>query len=313
MAVTGALGADPPMDTKEVSAIRIRDPFVLPVAAEKRYYLYGTTYRDPAGAKTGFDCWRSGDLKTWEGPFPAFRAPADFWGNGDYWAPEVYARDGGCFMFATFKGGKGFRGTQVLRAEKPEGPFVPWSDGPVTPKHWECLDGTLHLDVAGEPWMVFCHEWTQVGDGGMWAVRLAKDWRSAVGRPVFLFNASAAPWALPLTLDLPRPFPAYVTDGPFLHYTAAGDLFMLWSSIGAKGYAIGVAKSANGRVDGEWVQQAEPLWADDGGHAMLFRKFDGQLLVTFHAPNTRGKTERAVFYRLVEANGTLKLVTQWCP
>lgn len=41
------------------------------------------------------------------------------------------------------------RGTQILRADKPEGPFVPLSDGPVTPADWECLDGTLYVAADG--------------------------------------------------------------------------------------------------------------------------------------------------------------------
>ena len=37
----------------------------------------------------------------------------------------------------------------------------------VTPDGWQSLDGTLYVDRSGKPWMVFCHEWLQVGDGQM--------------------------------------------------------------------------------------------------------------------------------------------------
>lgn len=69
-------------------------------------------------------------------------------------------------MPATFKAKDEFRGTQILVAESQEGPFHPLTDQPVTPLHWECLDGTLFIDDEDKPWMVYCHEWLQVNNGG---------------------------------------------------------------------------------------------------------------------------------------------------
>ena len=53
-------------------------------------------------------------------------------------------------MFASFKAAGVCRGTQILVADHPKGPFVPHSDGPVTPRDWECLDGTLYVDPGGK-------------------------------------------------------------------------------------------------------------------------------------------------------------------
>jgi len=51
--------------------IQIRDPFVLPVKDEMRYYLYGTTDSDPWKAPgIGFDAYISENLEEWEGPYP---------------------------------------------------------------------------------------------------------------------------------------------------------------------------------------------------------------------------------------------------
>ena len=63
---------------------------------------------------------------------PAFRPPAGFWADTQFWAPEVVARDGRFFMFATFASSDpqaGPRGIQVLVSAEPTGPFAPWSDG----------------------------------------------------------------------------------------------------------------------------------------------------------------------------------------
>lgn len=146
-----------------VSEIQIRDPFVVTVPEERTYYLFGST--DPniwSGPGIGFDCYRSSDLTEWQGPIPAFRPPPGFWSPGCFWAPEVHRVGDDWFMFATFTGSDEHRGTQVLHASRPEGPYEPWSNGPVTPHNWQCLDGTLYVE-EGAPWLVFCTSGCSVG------------------------------------------------------------------------------------------------------------------------------------------------------
>ena len=295
----------------KLSDIPIRDPFVLPVKETRTYYLFGTTGPDPWKGNAGFDCYHSRDLVEWQGSIPAFRPPPDFWAESQFWAPEVHPYHGHYYMFATFNPPKGYRGTQVLAADKPEGPFTPWSDKAVTPKHWQCLDGTLHVDTDGDPWIVFCHEWSQIRNGAVVAQQLSADLKQAIGTPIFLFNATDAPWVRALTdkecAEWPTgPFPAYVTDGPFLHRTGSGSLLMLWSSFGSKGYAMGIARSESGAIQGPWVQETAPIWKEDGGHGMIFRAFDGRLFITLHQPNTTPQ-ERAVLRELSEQDGTIQL------
>jgi len=85
------------------------------------------------------------------------------------------------------------------------------------------LDGTLYVE-DDRPWMVFCHEWVQIDDGTMNAVRLSEDLAKPLGEPILLFRASEAPWCRPI-----RPG-KYVTDGPCFHRLENGRLVMLWSS-----------------------------------------------------------------------------------
>ncbi|QOR70631.1 family 43 glycosylhydrolase [Ruania alkalisoli] len=296
-----------------LAEIQIRDPFVLPTP-DGEYYLYGSTDANIwSGPGTGFDTYRSTDLEHWEGPIPAFRPPPGFVGTTQFWAPEVYAYRGRYVMFATVNGPEVMRGTHALIADTPAGPFQPHSDGALTPPAWQCLDGTLFVDADGDPWMVFCQEWQQVHDGGMHAVRLTPDLRAAAGRPQFLFNASEAPWARDLRPSMTAEkaatyrFACYVTDGPFLHRTPDGTLLMLWSTMGATGYTMGLARSSSGHVTGPWEQLAEPLWDRDGGHGMVLRTHDGRLLVTWHEPNDT-PNERAVLREIVEDGGRFRLV-----
>lgn len=282
---------------------RIRDPFILP--HDDQFLLYGTTDPDPwSGSGTGFDYFISDDLKTWEGPFPAFRPPADFWATTQFWAPEVHSWAGRHWMFATFADDAGNRGTQVLVADDPRGPFTPWSDGPVTPAGWKCLDGTLHVDEAGDPWLVFCHEWLQAGEGSVYAQRLAHDLRDAVGERVLLFVATDAPWVRPhANGDTGHDSHAHITDGPFLVQLDDGALAMLWSSGSDNGYAVGAAISESGRIIGPWRHQPEPVYDRDGGHAMTFRA-EGERLIALHQPNT-APSERLTIRRLVIDGSTL--------
>ena len=166
----------------QTSDIQIGNPFVLPVARERAYYLFGSTWRKPVTSPTSFDYYRSNDLESWEGPFPAFVAPPGFWADRECWAAEVHAWDGAFHMFASLKAEGRYRGTHVLRADAPGGPYQPHSDGPVTPANWECLDGTLHVDANGDPWIVFCHEWVQVHNGSMCAMRLSADLEDKLDR-----------------------------------------------------------------------------------------------------------------------------------
>lgn len=286
------------------SDINIRDPFVLPMAAERQYYLYGTIGAETwINAATGIDYYTGSDLEHWAGPFPAFRPPAGFWSDRNFWAPEVHVYHGRAFMFASFKAEGARRGTQILAADSPRGLFLPISAEPVTPRDWECLDGTLFVDADDQPWIVFCHEWVQVGDGEICALRLSADLTSAVGEPHLLFRASEAAWALELNSKGRR---GYVTDGPFLHRLANGELLMLWSSFGVGGYTVGVARSTTGDLLGSWRQDPEPLYAGDGGHCMVFRDFAGQLRLALHRPN-QTPDERPLFIPLREHGSVLEI------
>jgi beta-xylosidase len=282
--------------------IRIRDPFIMPVAAKKTYYMYGSTHLDPQGPM-GFDAYRSKDLVEWEGPIPIFRPPTDFWSDRDFWAPEVHAWQGHYFLFASFKNATACRGTQILIADSPEGPFRVHSIGPVTPSDWECLDGTLFVDDQQEPWIVFCHEWLQVDDGEICARKLSPSLEKPVSDPKLLFRASEPNWVVSIEKGKSR----FVTDGPFLHRLSTGELIMIWSSFSKTGYVLAQAKSKSGTILGPWEHADKPIFSNDGGHGMIFRSFEGTLLVSIHAPN-KPVDERAKFLLVRENAGWLEAI-----
>jgi arabinan endo-1,5-alpha-L-arabinosidase len=295
------------LDNKDV---QIRDPFVLPVKSEGKYYLFGSTDTNIWGKGTGFDVYVGNDLKQWEGPYPVFRPGDDFYSEVNFWAPEVYAYGNRYYMFATFRRKDNqLLGTAVLVSDSPLGPFTPHSEGPVTPEAWSSLDGTLFIDDEGIPWMVFCHEWQQVADGEVCAIRLSADLKIAVGEPILLFRASSAPWTTPYVSERYKGQDNYVTDGPFLFRGSRGELFMLWAGFIENKYALGIAKSITGLLTGPWEHEEHPLYRNDGGHGMIFRTWEGQLMLTIHTPN-KTPEERPIFLSISEAEGRMTIAAE---
>lgn len=277
----------------ELQSINIRDPFVLPYNGV--YYLYGTNgYHG-----TSFDVYESTNLIHWSAPQQVFSVSDAFWGTKDFWAPEVHRYNGAFYMFASFKAEGKHRGTQILKADSPKGPFHVHSPEPVTPWEHECLDGTLYVE-DGIPYLIYCHEWVELRNGTICARRLSADLTHAVAEPKILFHAADAPCVKPIDTD------GYVTDGPFF-IRSGHELFLTWSSMAADGYCVLVAKSDNGRLDGRWNHMPQPLYTDDGGHSMLFRAFDGTVYLSLHAPNTTG-AEHPLFLKAAVSSQGIQLI-----
>ena len=260
------------------SEINIRDPFVL--VKDGTYYLYGTRAANFGRKTAGFDVYISTDLENWSEPVQCLDSAAYGLDRECNWAPEVHEYKGRYYMFATFTKENGLRGTYILAAGSPEGPFAPHSDGAVTPNGWECLDGTLYVE-DGTPYIVFCHEHTQITDGTICYMPLTDDLRAPAGEPVLLFAASE-----PFYVKQPLGDGHYVTDGPFMFRSKTGELFLIWSTFPEGAYAECLVKFEGGSIRNGF-DHLPPLIKDDGGHGMIFRAGE-KLYLTFHSPNRSG-------------------------
>lgn len=301
-----------PVRSWQRSELHMRDPFVFPDVSTKTYYLFGTTFADGIGdIEPGFYVYTSQDLETWTGPYMAFNPPPGFWGVRHFWAPEVHAVDGAYWMLATCKGGIGVhRGTTILKADHPAGPYRPLYNRATTPTDEEALDGTLY-EEDGRRYLVYCHEWTQLYHGEIKAIAL--DNGRPTGSPFRLLRAKDQPWIRKFS-DLRIQKEGYLTDAPFLYRAQNGDLLLFWSSYanteitgGAGGYTVAVTRSTSGSIHGPWIEDDTLFLDEDAGHCSLFRDFSGTLMLCTHSPDTPHGMERPTFFPLTETADGLSI------
>lgn len=273
---------------------QLRDPCIL--YDGNSIYAYGTDwicYSNSTGNLSG----------PWQGPFDIVQKPP--FAISDFWAPEVHKYNGSYYMFTTyFSSVTNHRGCTIMKADSPLGPFTEISAGHVTPADWDCIDGTLYVDESNQPWLIFVHEWTCTDDniGRMAAAKLSEDLTAMISKPIELFRADDAPWAI-----------AQVTDGCWMYRTQKGSLLMIWSNFSEDGYAVGIARSTSGCVEGPWVHEEKRLFSSadsglyDGGHGMIFHDESGQMYLSVHSPNTPCdiRREMPVFVKIREENDTL--------
>jgi beta-xylosidase len=303
LAVVAQKASQPIRKDIPLDSIRLSDPFILADKPTHTYYMTGT----------GGKLWKSRDLKRWEGPYTVAQPdPASWMGPKPMiWAAEIHAFKGKYYYFATFTNsaltidtvqGKPVerRASHVLVSNQPAGPYVPMKDATYLPANKSTLDGTFWIDKDQKPYLVYCHEWLQNMDGTVEKILLKPDLTGTIGTGKVLFRASAAAWSR----ENPRTGPNHpnkVTDGPWLFRTKTGRLGMLWTSWVYDVYTQGVAYSTSGTLDGPWVQEEAPITPPNYGHGMLFRTFEGKLLMSLHShKDINGKYIRVP--HLLEAN-----------
>ena len=284
--------------------INIRDPFVL--YENGKYYMYGTRAKNFGKKTGGFDVYISTDLENWSEPVECFDSVKYNLNHDANWAPEVHKYKGAYYMFATFtRKNNNMRGTFILKADNPLGPFMPHSKGVVTPEEWECLDGTLYISREGKPYIVFCHEHTQIIDGTVCYAPLNDELTEAIGDAVTMFKASEPYWA-----DESKDENEHrITDGPFMYRTTNGTLLMLWSTFIKGNYAECLVRFSDGEL-GVNFEHLPPLIDNDGGHGMIFKGED-KLYLTYHSPNKKGY-EHPCFIGVEDEGDTIVINEKRC-
>ena len=121
----------------------IRDPFIN--FENGVYYLY-SAYQKKDELYPSFVVYKSKDLEEFTEPITIFQGNSHFWGNKDFWAPEMHKYKNKYYLFSSCKADNCCRGTQIFVSNRPDGEFTCLTEHAITPKNWECLDGTLWVE-----------------------------------------------------------------------------------------------------------------------------------------------------------------------
>ena len=295
--------------------LSLSDPAVMADPASQAYYMTGT----------GGDIFKSVDLEIWEKlPWAINTSGIDWIGTtytapspGQVWAPELYYKDGIYYDVVTFTNpnaktegtNHSRRSIHILKSDRPEGPYskIEDSDALYLPASKMAIDGTI-WEEDGKLYLVYVYEWVQAGDGAMEYIELKPDLTGTVGESHTICRASdGRAWNN-----------SSVTDGPFIFRTQTGRLGMIWTSWRDGVYVQGVSYSDNGRLDGNWSHEPMPVTPDNHGHGMMFRTFDGQLLMSIHSNrnidlDAQHFERHPVFFVMDDSGDELRAVMEYRP
>jgi hypothetical protein len=302
--------------------IRLQAPYILVDQATQTYFLYVDA---SSAGESSVAAYQSKDLRDWHGPTKVYSVASGGWADpgGGATAPEVHLHGGRYFLFTTLRNkntviaraqqtsaranGSSIwqkqtaRATVIAVADSPLGPFV-ITGAPITDASLMTLDGTLHTDPDGTPWMVFAQDWVQKVDAVMAAVKLKPGLTEPAAAPIWLFNGAQAPWYLDPQAGAPPgkppandlPFVPYAIFAPQVYLTPGRRLVMLWSAHRRHftEFVQTQALSKTGNIAGPWEQLA-PIVTGDRGHGMIFEAFDGRTMMILHNHHGQQSASRA--------------------
>lgn len=170
-----------------LNVTQIGDPFILE-GSDGKFYLYATSDGDQ-----GFKVWVSEDMVTWEEQIErAYTKTRESWGNGSFWAPEVYEWEGQYHMYYTAN----WKEKSSLRighatSDSPLGPFVDTSLEPMFDMGYAAIDGHVFTDNDGTRYFYYSRDCSEnivngYHESHIYGVKLAADNHSFSGEPVLL-------------------------------------------------------------------------------------------------------------------------------
>lgn len=251
--------------------VKFGDPYVL-LASDGKYYMYGT---DETGEIEGFSVYSSDDLIDWKPRGQVYKGnTASSWTLRNFWAPEVYERNGKFYMFfsADWKynpthEAENFR-IGVAVSDKPTGPFHDLSDKPLFDPGYPVIDANI-LTYRGKTYLYYsrcCYKnpveseiavWArkinfsqEIEESWIYGIEIASDYTSVIGEPVLLLqppktmNDKQSEWESRSVTsgEVNRRW----TEGPFA-LAQNNTIYLMYSAnyFGGKNYAVGYATSSH--------------------------------------------------------------------
>lgn len=189
--------------------VPLGDPYILYDEDSDRYYMYGT-----GGIENGFVTYASKDLKNWENKGTVYEnTQGKAWGTKDFWAPEVYKRNGKYYMFysAHWKNNPNdeFENYKigVAVADAPTGPFIDMTGEPLFDPGYPIIDANVYFAEDGKLYLYYsrcCYkhpveseiaDWAkeqgmfdEVEESWIYGIELKPDFSGVIGEPVLLLR-----------------------------------------------------------------------------------------------------------------------------
>ncbi len=311
------------------------DPYVLHVKGDK-YYMFGTG----GGAKNGFSAYSSSDLVNWKNEGQVyFGNNKNGWGNGAYWAPEVYEVKGKYYMFYSSQWSynptnelENFR-IGVAVANRPTGPYVDISNKPVFDPGYPIIDANVMFDEDGKLYLYYsrcCYKhavesevanwakekgwFNEIEESWVYGVALKPDFSGVIGEPVLLLRPPVsmsdkqAEWESRSVTS--REVNRRWTEGS-VAFKKGDTYYMMYSAnfFGGKNYAVGYAtsksplgpfaKAVNNPVLQKNVEQGGTVTGT--GHNSITYSPDGkEMFCVYHGRTSSTGDKRVVFIDRME-------------
>lgn len=324
--------------------VKLGDPFVM-LASDGNYYMYGT---DETGTLEGFGAYSSNDLINWKSEGQAYHGnTGDSWTSGNFWAPEVFEREGKFYMLfsADWKQnptneGENFR-IGVAVADKPTGPFKELSNKPLFDPGYPVIDADV-LEYNGKSYLYYsrcCYknpvqsevaDWArkinlfqEIEESWVYGVEISNDFTHIIGQPVLLLQPPKTMSDKQCEWESRSVTEGEVnrrwTEGSFA-FANNNKIYMMYSAnyFGGKNYAVGYAtsdhplgpftKAENNPVLQKNTSQGGIVTGT--GHNSVIRSKNGkQMYCVYHGRTTKTGNARVVFIDKmnIDGNGLLRV------
>lgn len=251
------------------NSIQLADPTIF--ADGGKYYLYGT------GHPQGFLVYESNDLKTWTGPTGAKSGLAlkkgDAFGNGGFWAPQVFKYKNSYFMAYTAD-----EQIAIAESSSPQGPFRQKVLKRLSGEGKQ-IDPYLFFDTDGRIYLY--HVRLKEGNR-IYVAEMKPDLSDIIPGTARECIYGDQSWEN--TAQTPWP----VTEGPtVVKHNQLYYLIYSANDFRNKDYAVGFATSATPwgpwtKFKGNPIISREKLHVNGTGHGDLFKDKDGKYQYVLH-------------------------------
>lgn len=310
--------------------VQFGDPYVL-LASDGRYYMYGTGN----GAVDGFCAYSSDNLADWKSEGQVYRGNVPgSWAVANFWAPEVYERDGKYYMFFSADWRENPTGEEenfrigVAVADAPVGPFREISDRPLFDPGYPVIDGNLLVDSDGRLYLYYsrcCYkhpvdsdvaDWarekglfSEIEESWIYGVELTPDLSGVKGEPVLILRPPVSDKDIQAEWESRSVTSGEVnrrwTEGSYL-FKKGDTYYMMYSAnfFGGKNYAVGYAtatyplgpfvKSSDNPVLQKNVEKGGTV-TGTGHNSVTYSKDGTQMYCVYHGRTQATGDERVVF------------------